>query len=322
MVLDEDPELPQDVCDVCQKTLFQNVAFSRRIEEYQEKLSQQLKSEVSRPVVIQSDLYGHFFSSGSSPIEIHDEDLDSPLSVEESSNSNNDIPHATRTSRVIDYSLKECTVALEILPLIYEESDPENEPDDESENYERSPKRAKLDVAESRLSASPQKRMQPNFNSSFTETVKVPAPFAPTENTISKQERNKPNSCIVIQTISSRYIDEKYQQIFEIELTENILECPRNLNVNAAAKEDDGSVNNAYVDLFASWNSIGMKCPGKQCKAEQSPYDFMLHRKTVHGDEGNEVFKCALCVQSVETFNLVNFCQHIIGCHHQYLKYW
>ena len=327
VTFDDDPNYPQDVCETCKTTIFKFIEFCERIGQFQKTLKQ---SSFLKPDIEPSYLNQIMEpETNSVNILLSDEDLDSPLTHEESSSSHSNTSAIPPQKRIVDFKLKQCSVHLEILPLIYVRSDSETDSTDEEERTKckilKSVKR-ELDSS-GELMSSPQKRMKiAQCSSAEKKKVMTILPFSPM---LKEEPKPKPILNLIQQSSplfnglrdSEAQVASRYKEIFKVELNQTIDESTSNLNVPLSAKLPDGRVNDDYAKIFYDWNSVQLKCGYRSCTQKQfSGYELLLHRQSDHKDDKQGNYSCPLCHQPPALDSFYKFYQHVID-HYRYMKY-
>ena len=181
--LDPSPMLPQNVCKRCQNSLENFMTFCTRAESFQLTLKQRTfvkKEEIDRKCIIVREPISETPTQEEPPeqqllvdvtnrfatneaIGLSDEDLDSPISSNQSeeststSESTSNFKLRKKTGAKSNPKLKECSIVLEKLDIIYEPTDTEYESDSEDDVNSPTNKIARLS------SESPGKRMRLTF---------------------------------------------------------------------------------------------------------------------------------------------------------------
>lgn len=180
---DQNPLLPQLVCTTCVETISSFCEYSKVVDDYQTYLKQSLV--VKKEKIKKASCIVISAPNTSIPIELcpsvkhdtdaaflfGDEDLDSPMSAEDSTSvANSNSRSTSETSSHFNLrnktltAMKPCSVPCKKLPVIFLESDPDSDLETDDETLARGVKRALESSGE--LNPSPGKRMRLPTNSS------------------------------------------------------------------------------------------------------------------------------------------------------------
>lgn len=308
---EDNPVLPQSVCETCRVTLFKFIEFSRIVEETQKTFKKlpAIKGEnASRGVVIQK--------GRKKTARVEKCGTSKPTEESDNYSSCNGDAYSSDLRQVIaDCQLIECSVQLERLPLIYVQTSSESESSEtESEDETLNNKKRRLN---SSTEKSPNKRMRlgPLSPASKAAEVRTHRPFNYSSHLHLKSEAEEKRATIIFTTTDMQ----KYDAIFEKELSEDIRQSSCNLSVPECAKQFDGQVKDDYSNLFKSWSDIVVQCQVKGCNKKFDPYNMNRHMEDHHQLNGG-TFKCSL-VGCSEKHSFVDFLQHVVDKHHSYLSF-
>lgn len=345
---DDNPLLPQGVCETCRVTLFQFIEFSRLIEEMQvtlKKLPTEKGEDAGCGVVTQNQKKKQKKSESSFTdyrIPAEESDNESLCNYAASAPPSPSSPFMRKIAA--EYNLDECSVVLERLPLIYVHTDTENSDSDSEEepskvikkpvhtNKKKLPSGKKRGAASKKRgldkpqTSSPNKRMRlgPMSPSSKKAEAKPHRPFN-FSSQLPKAEAAEKRALVVTTqqqkpvTVVSTQVMKQYEELFKKELTEDIRKSAYNLVIPDSAKEVDGTVKADYAQLFKTWSVIKVKCLFKTCKKELEPYEMKRHLRDYH-KVNDGVFRCSLSGCS-EEHSYLKFCQHVVDKHLSFLGY-
>lgn len=344
---DDNPLLPQGVCESCRVTLFKFIEFSRLIEEMQLTLKRsvaQKGEDAGCGVLTQNQKKkkncDSSFTEYREPAE--ESDNESLCNYAASAPPSPSSPFMRKMAA--EYNLTECSVVLECLPLVYvktdtedSDSDSEDKPSNVSKKVESKSKknvpRAKKRGASSKKRGlgksqanSPNKRMRlgPMSPGSKKAETKPHRPFNFSPQLPKAEAAEKRALVVTTQqqkpaTVVSTPVMKQYEELFKKELTEDIRKSAYNLAITDAAKEVDGTVKADYLQLFKTWSVIKVKCLFKTCKKELEPYEMKRHLRDYH-KVNDGVFRCSLSGCS-EEYSYLKFCQHVVEKHLPFLSY-
>lgn len=270
---DRNPLLPQMVCTKCVTTNKTFCEYSKVVVDYQTYLSQSLvvkQEKINKPSCIvtsapNTSIPIEFCSSmkhdtdAASKVVFFDEDLDSPLTAEDSTSvANSSSRSASETSshlKLRKKAVKACYVKLQTLPIVILKSDPESDFESGDETTGRGMKRALESSGE--LNPSPGKRMRLPFISGHRVT-------------------QDPSNETVRRSISSSFLshgsEAEHQSVmstdeiyFIDEFATDFSKSCYNLPAPLSAKILDGSITEEAAEKFVPWDSIEVKCLHKNC---------------------------------------------------------
>lgn len=332
--------LSKSVCRSCKESLVNFIHFCDKVDTYQRIVA---KQAIAKPETLENQVIEEVPTMDAQEnFEMEtlnfDEALDSPVSTE-------DTGYSEAASESGSYSnfqgqsasvpplpeVKDCSVALERLPIEYVESDPEDFEDEDDENE-----------MNRTLNASVQSMPSPG------KRMRISAPGAPYECRFSVsspmklrlvsflQHRQFPDgflNLISFQNKLAKDEDEEksdgtitnfksYHKFFEQEFIHDYGDSAFNLLVPEPARKLDGSIIGEHLEKLVSWDSIELKCMAARCKEKfDSPFKLLLHKKKRHPDQG-QFIKCPACPMKTPLLDFSQFIEHVIDNHHRDLRYW